>query len=107
MRCDRDPSLQISSERLDSADVIRVQVRQDNLANLAPFTQEVADACGQRSLFLFINRGRVNDDYFFMADDVTVGVCGGRLGRRPHGKADEAGAKLYAPNSLAVCLRDR
>ena len=61
----------------------------------------------ERRLFIF-KRGRgIDDDEFARAHDVTVRVRRGRQSLRPHGKADEAGAKLDAPDGLAARVGDR
>src|SRR5918911_3112192 len=95
VRGDRDAPAQMIDERIDPSDMIRVQMRQDNLSKLSTFGEQVVNAGGERGLLIFVGRGRINDDALIRADDVTVRVRRRRQGLRADRKADEAGAKLY------------
>ena len=98
---------EVSAQGVDAANVVWMQVRQDNFTNFAAFREQFVNALSQRELLVFVRRGGVENDDFRAADKVAIGVRGGRFGGRPHGETDKAGMKFDAARRFAMRLRQR
>ena len=93
------------SKRIYSANVIRVHVGQDNLANRSSFAHKIIDRGCQRLLFFFIGRpGIDHQDLPRVVDQVAVGVSRRRFGGGANRNADVVRTKFDAANRLPMGL---
>jgi hypothetical protein len=104
----RDPhaTAEVRAQGLDARDVIGMVVSQDDLAQSPPPRDEIIDARGERGLLVLVGRAGIDDDELAVADEISVRVRRGRLGRRAEREAHKAGRELDAAHLLPVRLRD-
>src|SRR6266705_2516598 len=81
-----------------AADMIRVEMSDNHFSHSPPFSNQPIDKRVELLLLFFVRGSRINDDKLVTADDVAVGVCSRRQGRRSHREKTNARAKLDAPN---------
>src|SRR6266404_8420192 len=89
-----------------AADMVRVEMGDNNFSHSPPFSNQPIDKLVELLLFFLVGRSRIDDDELVAADDVAVGVCSRRQGRRSYGEKKNARAKLDAPNRCALRFGD-
>ena len=52
-------------QRIHAADMIRMQVRENDLAHASAFSDHVVNTFSQRLLFVFVRRSRIEDSISF------------------------------------------
>src|SRR2546428_5686231 len=101
-------SFQMMLQRIDAADMIGMQVRQNDLAHSSAFSQQLIEARGECLLLVFVWRRRIDHENLArVVNQIAVRVRRGRLSRRAHGEADVVRAKLDAADWLAMRMRSR
>jgi len=79
--------LQVIIQRIDAGDMIRMNMRQHDLANIASARNQFVYSFSQRQLLVFIRRARIDHQNLTRRiNQITVRVRRGRLGRRAQWK---------------------
>src|SRR6185503_11480671 len=78
--------------------VIKMMMCDEYLSHLAAFADQRINEPVKLLLFLFIGRGRIENDDFAAADYIAVRVRRRRQRGRLDGKEKNAGAKFYSPH---------
>src|SRR5262245_39033882 len=79
-----------------AADVVRVQMRDDDFAESLALLHETSDHVVEQFLLILVWRTGIDHDHLVAADNVTIGVCRRRNGRRTQGAKVNAISKLHA-----------
>src|ERR1700720_1221930 len=96
-------SLQMILQRVDATHVIRMQMRQDDLAHSASFSQQLVDARSERLLFVFVwRRGIDHENLARVVNEIAVSVRRRWFCRSANRKADVVRTKLDPPHGLAM-----
>src|SRR5215207_2307179 len=95
-------------ERVHTSDMIRVQMRENDLTHAAAFARHFVDTLSQRLLLVFVRRSGIEDEHLFrVVNDVTARVSRGRPRRRAYGKADVIRPEGNASRRFAIRVRYR
>src|SRR6185369_13799152 len=108
VRRDRDVAAEMFLQRVHPTHVIRMQMREYDLAHAAAFTDHVVDTFSQRLLLVFVRRPGIEDEHLLrVVNDVTARVRRWWTCRRAHWKADVIRTKRNASRWFAIRLRYR
>src|SRR5262245_32637805 len=90
-----------------AADVIGVQMGDDDLAESPPLLHESGDHMVENGLLIGVRRAGIDDDHLISADQVTIGVSRGRKRGRAQRAEEYAVAELHpAFQMITLLLRD-
>src|SRR5262249_60250593 len=91
----------------DAADVIGMQVSDDDLAESLPLLDKSGDNLIERRLLIGVWRAGINHYHLVAADEVTVGMSRGRDGWRAQRAEEKAVAELDSTfKGISFFLRD-
>ena len=93
--------LKMIIQRIHACDVIRMNMRQHDLANSASARNQFVNSFSQRQLFVFIRRSRIDHQNLTRrVNQITVGMRRGRLGRRAQWKTNVVRPEFDFPRRL-------